>query len=349
MAHTTRFRGLCVSDFNIDNFTGYLNNDDRDPVVRVTAAPYGQVYQTLVEANGRDWRQDLDFVVAWTQPQGVIPSFNRVLSYLPVDQEELFHQVDDYASLLLKASQKVRALFVPTWVWPSYDRGLGMLNMREGSGRSWFLMALNLRLAEQLKEATNIYLLDAQRWVTQVGRQAHNPKYWYMAKVAFGNPVFKEAVRDVKAALLGLAGKARKVIVVDLDNTLWGGIVGEDGLKNIRLGGHDPSGEAYSAFQQALKALMNRGVILGIVSKNEEAIALQAIEQHPEMSLRLEDFAAWKINWRDKALNVRQLVAELNLGLDAAVFIDDNPAERARVREALPDVLVPEWPESEML
>lgn len=345
----TRINGLCISDFNIDNFAGYLNNDSQAPEAEVTVAPYGQVFQALVESNSRTWQEHYEFAVVWTQPQGVIAAFNRVLNYLPVENEELLDQVDDYAALLSQASEKVRAMFVPTWVWPSYDRALGMLNMREGLGRANLLMTMNLRLAEQVKEVSNLYILDAQRWVTQAGRQAYNPKYWYMAKVAFGNPVFKEAVSDIKAALLGLAGKTRKLVIVDLDNTLWGGVIGDDGLKGIRLGGHDPSGEAYVDFQRALKALTNRGIVLGIVSKNEETIAMEAIEQHPEMALSLEDFAAWKINWQDKALNVFELVSELNLGLAATVFIDDNHAERARVRDALPDVLVPEWPKDEML
>jgi FkbH-like protein len=103
----------------------------------------------------------------------------------------------------------------------------------------------------------------------------------------------------------------------------------------VQLGGHHPPGEAFVAFQRTLKALTRRGIILGIVSKNTEAIALEAIDRHPSMVLRRDDFAAWRINWKDKAENLCELADELNLGLDAVVFIDDNPAERARVREAL--------------
>src|SRR6185436_17513117 len=114
-------------------------------------------------------------------------------------------------------------------------------------------------------------------------------------------------------------------------------------------GGHHAAGEAFVAFQRALKALTNRGVILGIVSKNTEAVALEAIDQHPEMVLRRQDFTGWRINWDDKVQNLVALVSELNLGLDSVVFIDDNPAERARVREALPQVLVPDWPADKLL
>ena len=149
---------------------------------------------------------------------------------------------------------------------------------------------------------------------------------------------------DLKAGLNGLDGRGRKLIVVDLDDTLWGGIVGEVGWEQLKLGGHDHVGEAFADFQRALKGLNRRGILLAIASKNEERVALEGIAQHPEMVLSLDDFAGWRIDWEDKAQNIADMVAELNLGLQSVVFIDDNPAERSRVREALPEVFVPEWP-----
>jgi FkbH-like protein len=115
------------------------------------------------------------------------------------------------------------------------------------------------------------------------------------------------------------------------------------------LGGHDPAGEALVDFQRELQALARRGILLAIVSKNDESIATEAIAKHPEMVLKMEEFAAWRINWRDKAANIVDLMAELNLGLDSAVFVDDSPVERARVREALPQLFVPDWPSDKRL
>ena len=120
--------------------------------------------------------------------------------------------------------------------------------------------------------------------------------------------------------------------------------MGETGWPGIRLGGHDHVGEAFRDFQYELKAMSNRGVQLVIVSKNDEHVALEAIDKHPEMVLSRDDFAGWRINWNDKAQNIVSLSGELGLGLASAVFIDDNPAERERARGAFPDVLVPEWP-----
>jgi FkbH-like protein len=144
-------------------------------------------------------------------------------------------------------------------------------------------------------------------------------------------------------------GSGRKLLIVDLDNTLWGGVVGDLGWENLSLGGHDHVGEAFLDFQRAIKSLRNRGIVLAIASKNEESIALEALTKHPEMLLRPADFAAMRINWNDKAANIAEIAEELNLGLQSVVFIDDSPIERARVREALPEVLVPEWPDDKTL
>lgn len=339
---------LLISDFNIHNFAGYLANDAESPAIEPVVAPFGQVVPTLLDTEAEYWQPPPDYVVIWTQPQRIIPSFQELLLYRRVSLDKMLDEVDTYASLLLGISSKVRCILIPTWVTPFYHRGWGMLDMKIG-GSTQALMRLNLRLAEALEKAANIYLLPAERWTSYAGKNAYHPKLWYMGKIPFGNEVFKEAVKDIKAALRGINGQARKLLIVDLDNTLWGGIVGDIGWENLILGGHDPIGEAYADFQQALKSLTNRGVLLGIASKNEESLALEAIRKHPEMVLRVEDFAGWKINWKDKAQNIVDLTRELNLGLDSVVFIDDHPVERARVREALPEVFVPEWPEDNSL
>lgn len=343
------YRCLLVSNFTIDNFAGYLNNDKELPTVKSIVAPFNQVVQVLTNKNSECWKNNPDFAVVWTQPESIIESFSRIVNYKTVSIEKIFKEVDEYSSLLLNIRDRVKFVFVPTWVHPSHHVGYGMLDMKSGIGISNTLMHINLRLSENLDKASNIFLLNTQRWTSIAGKNAFNPKLWYMGKIAFGNMVYIEALKDIKSALRGIAGDSKKLIILDLDDTLWGGIVGEVGFENIILGGHDHIGEAYVDFQRALKSLTNRGILLGIVSKNEEKIALEAIENHPEMVLRLQDFAGWKINWKDKAQNIVDLVSDLNLGLQSVIFIDDNPVERARVRDTLPEVVVPEWPEDTML
>ncbi|GAH76368.1 unnamed protein product, partial [marine sediment metagenome] len=174
------------------------------------------------------------------------------------------------------------------------------------------LMHMNLRLSDNLENVNNVFVLDAERWFQGVEADIFNPKLWYMGKIPYGNTVFKKSTLDIKSALQSIAGNAKKIIIVDLDDILWGGIVGDVGWKNLRLGGHDPIGEAFVDFQKALKTYKNRGILLGIASKNEESVALEAISSHPEMVLALKDFAGWRINWEDKALNIIELMKELN-------------------------------------
>ncbi len=343
------YKGLVISDFNADNLAALLSNDPELPMVEARSAPYGQVYQALMGEDPAMWGGDPDFAVVWTRPEGVVRSFAAALEYERVGVEQALQEVDQYADLLLGIKERVSYAFIPTWTLPGYHRGYGLLNMKEGLGLANLLMRMNLRLAERLEPAGNLYLLDARPWIEAAGRQAYPPKLWYMGKIGFSNEVFKQAVGDIKAGIRTLSGQAKKLIVLDLDDTLWGGILGDEGWENLSLGGHSPVGEAFVDFQRSLKALTRRGIILGIASKNDEAVALEAIQRHPEMVLRQDDFAGWRINWSDKAQNIVDLAQELNLGLQSVVFIDDNPVERARVREMLPEVLVPDWPEDKTL
>ena len=176
-------------------------------------------------------------------------------------------------------------------------------------------------------------------------RRWHDAGLWHRAKQEVHpamSPMYGEQVARVLAALVG---QTAKCLVLDLDHTLWGGGIGDDGLEGIVLGQGDAAGEAHVEFQRYGKGLMERGVVLAVCSKNDEANALLPFEQHPEMVLRRGDIACFVANWEDKAANLRRIARTLNIGLDALVFVDDNPAERGLVRRELPMVAVPEMPE----
>ncbi len=333
----------------MNNFNSYLDSDADSPLITSITSPYDQVVQVLTNFNLECWKNNPDCVVVWTLPESVIESFNQIVNYKSVPFENILKEVDEYSSLLLNMSKRIKSILVPTWTFPTSYRGYGILDMKKQFGIANILMHMNLRLSDNLDTASNIYVLNAQKWNEAAGNKAFNSTMWYMGKIPFGNEVFKEAVKDIKAALRGLSGETRKLIIVDLDDTLWGGILGDLGWENINLGGHNHIGEAFRDFQHTLKSLMHRGILLGIVSKNEEAVALDAIRNHSEMVLKVEDFVGWKINWEDKASNIIALAKELKLGLQSVVFIDDSPVERLRVRESLPEVFVPDWPEDKML
>jgi FkbH-like protein len=340
---------LTISDFNLANFSGYLENDESPPAVSVILGGFGQVIQVLADFSQPVWKDNPEIAIIWTRPEKVVPSFAALLEHRSVSEEQLLAEVDAFTGAVSSAAERLKAVFVASWTLNGAQCGMGMMDLRKGLGLARALLSMNLRLAGNLDASSNIYLLDAQRWLLHGGRNRSAAKLWYQAKIPFANEVFQAAVIDVKAALRGLRGQARKLIVLDLDDTLWGGVVGEVGWQELRIGGHDPIGEAFQDFQRALKALTRRGIVLGIVSKNTESVALTAMRDNPEMILREGDFVGWRINWQDKAKNIVDLADELSLGLQSIVFIDDSPVERGRVRDALPEVLVPDWPDSPML
>ena len=327
-----------ISDFNVEPLSRLLKNRSNQDHSEFSfeTAPYGQVYQSLARST-ESW---LDII--WTQPEGVLLGFRKACQLEEVLHEDILAEVDDFAQRLIDVSEK-RYVFVAAWYLPA-NKGYGMLDWRDGLGISNLLAKCNVRLAERLNQSSNIFVLPTNGWMEGSKTPVSN-KMWYAAKIPYHNEVFEKAANHIGHYLDAIKGRSRRLVVLDLDNTLWGGVVGENGWQGIRLGGHDHIGEAFKDFQLAVKSLLNRGIQLAISSKNDESVAMQAIDSHPEMVLKKENFIAWRINWNDKAANIADLADEVNLGLESIVFIDDNPAERIRVSDALPKVFVPDWPE----
>ena len=207
----------------------------------------------------------------------------------------------------------------------------------------------NRRLADRLRGSTDL-ILDVAGLAETVGlAQWHDPTLWNIGKIPFANgflPIYAEAVCRLVAAL---RGKSRRCLVLDLDNTLWGGVIGDDGLSGIVLGQGDPTGEAFLEVQRAALALRERGIVLAVCSKNEDEIARAPFRKHPDMLLREDHFAVFQANWSDKATNIRAIADSLSLGLESLVLLDDNPVERGLIRTLLPEVAVPELPEDPAL
>lgn len=193
-------------------------------------------------------------------------------------------------------------------------------------------------------QAMRVALFDLDRLAAEAGLgKWHSLAHWYDSKQPFSPLCYGHVAKRAATLLLGLKEPAKKVLALDLDGTIWGGIVGDDGPKGIVIG-DGPEGEAFADFQAYLKALSSRGVLLVAISKNDEAVAKAPFNMRPEMQLALDDFVAFKANWRDKADNLRDIATGLNLGLDSFVFLDDSPAERARMRAELPMVATVEMP-----
>ena len=226
----------------------------------------------------------------------------------------------------------------------AYRSPLGPLETRGVWTRERWIADLNRELGAELAEIPRAYLVDMQELLARrPGGAADQPKMRYLAAMRLGEAMLGEVARAYARYVAPLKGLTRKCMVLDLDGTLWGGTVGEDGLHGIRLGGTSP-GVEYQDFQRYLLGLTERGILLAVNSKNNPEDALAAIRTHEGMILREEHFSAVRINWLPKAENMASIAEELGLGVDHFVFIDDNPMERELMRQAFPRVLVPDLP-----
>ncbi len=237
-----------------------------------------------------------------------------------------------------------RSIIVQTVADDLSELGINLDAVVAGS-RARLLRGLNERLSMAAARRGDL-VLDCARLASLVGLEAWWPgRFWFSAKLPFAQrciPLYGDSIGRILAAKVG---KSRRVLVLDLDNTLWSGVIGDDGLEGIVLGQGSAAGEAHLAIQHIAKAYASRGIILCIASKNTHDIAMEVFRRHPDMVLREDDIAAAQINWNDKASNIRALAQTLNLGLESFVFLDDNPVERKQVRDALPEVAVPELSE----
>lgn len=201
------------------------------------------------------------------------------------------------------------------------------------------------RLKGTCLERPNVHIFPYKKLAARIGKERfYSRKLWYLGRIAHSaegrNALAEEIGRSVK-----MLETPKKALLLDLDNTLWGGVVGEAGPEGIVLS-DEKKGLVYKTLQRVIKRMKETGVILGIVSKNNEADAMDVIRHHPHMILREEDFSVFQINWEPKDVNIREAAAELNIGTDSIVFFDDSPAERELVRSMLPEVETPDFPEA---
>lgn len=243
----------------------------------------------------------------------------------------------------IKASSN--ALCILQTFAPPIETLFGSLDCALPGTQRTIIDAINRDLAGFVLDSGDV-LLDVAGIAQTVGiANWHNPQLWNMAKFAFSDeflPLYADHVARIIAAI---RGKSRKVLILDLDNTVWGGVIGDDGLEGIKIAQGDATGEAHLAVQRLALDFRQRGIVLAVSSKNNDEIARAPFEQHPEMLLKLDHIAVFQANWNDKATNIQAIAEELSLGLDAMVFLDDNPVERGLVRRLLPQVAVPELPE----
>lgn len=301
---------------------------------------YGQAAQQVLDpaSDLAKWQPDFTFLAFDAQALGLSA---------PILEEATADQAVDTALDLMRSLMRAArenlgtAVIVQTLALPT-EATFGNFDVRNPGTMRSLLDRFNKRLIAEVMENGDL-LLDTSSIAQDVGLSRwHDPLRWHDAKLSTALdavPLFADHVCRLLAAALGLA---RKALVLDLDNTLWGGVIGDDGLEGIKLGQGSAAGEAHLAVQAYARSLRERGIVLAVCSKNEEEAARIPFREHPEMLLKEDDIAVFVANWTDKATNLKFIAEALNIGTDALVFLDDNPAERERVRQELPEVAVPE-------
>ena len=256
-------------------------------------------------------------------------------------QNKVNELVDLAKSFIEKSNSK---LVVSNFVIPTYS-SYGIFENKVDYGLQEMVFDLNYKLSNAWKNENSIYLYDLNGFVSRFGQNnVFDYKQYFFGDIKISLNYIPFLANDLLGFIKPVLGLNKKCIVLDLDNTLWGGIVGEDGFNGIKLSQNDPIGKAFIEFQKYLLSLHERGIILAVNSRNNLEDAMQVIKEHPDMVLREKHFACLKINWNDKVTNLQEIAQELNIGIDSILFMDDDNVNRDFMREALPEVLTIELP-----
>src|SRR6185369_7763364 len=329
---------LVALDF-INRYSSCVNQE-----VKLLSIPFGQYRLQLVDEMSELRKSSLDLYVFCERFEDLseFPFSNSDLAQSSVTTERF----NEYVELIKFARSQLPGQFFVLDFAPVSPMPLNMVGYcNEPNSLSEFVSSLNTKLRELCETTPDIHLVSLSSLVTLYGARNADPgKYWHIGRIAYNAGFGGFLSQRLIGMILALRGQTARVLVLDLDNTLWGGVLGDDGIKGIKLGGDFP-GSVFVEIQKSIIALKNNGFILAICSKNTEKVAVEAINTHPNMVLRLEDFVSVKINWNDKVDNIREIAEEVGVGLSTVCLIDDSPYEREAVRQQLPEVIVPELPE----
>ena len=308
--------------------------------IEMFEADYSQVERQLLDTTSELYEFNADYIVVFHSSHKLLSTYNK----LPVEKQHLLAASRlDFVSSLSKMV-KSRIIY---FNYPEIDDSVyGSYSNKVESSFTYQIRKLNYQLMDISIKNTNLFICDVAAIQNKVGRDVmFHPAVYIGSEMVFSIDVLPYIAGRTMDIICAVEGKFKKCLILDLDNTVWGGIVGDDGYEKLELGHELGIGKAFTEFQEWALKLKNRGIILAVCSKNNEDTAKEPFEKHPEMVLRLKDIAVFIANWENKADNIRRIQSILNIGFDSIVFLDDNPFERNMVRENLPDVTVPELPE----
>ncbi|MCX6848415.1 MAG: HAD-IIIC family phosphatase [Verrucomicrobia bacterium] len=315
----------------------------------IWSGPYGQIEQQVLDAGSElyAFKPDVVFILARLEDL----AGSQMRGFISLDVAGRAELRQSLAKLAQQVALSLRRHSAASMLWSAYVTprlpGVeGAPGLFGAESLAAFTSSLNVATATEIESVSDARLFDLPAVVARCGtKRWHDERMSFLARMPFSGEGFAALGTCLARAIRALRVPPRKCLVLDLDNPMWGGVLGEAGLGGIKLGDTFP-GNAHQALQRAAQGLRNRGVLLAVASKNNREEALNALEHHPDMILRPADFNAIEIHWEDKVTSLRRIAKTLNIGTDALVFVDDNPAEREWVRKLLPEVAVIELPSS---
>jgi len=302
---------------------------------------FNQFFQEILDTESGLHKSKPDMIFLSLLMRELAPQVANSFSTLSRDQRKLeisriVEQLTEWAEL---AKTKTEAtLLLSNFARPTHAQA-GVADMQLDMGEAEFYAELNLSLLQTFREDQRVYIFDTDHVLSRYGKnRSYDAKMYHLAKIEWDEAVLPQIASEIWRYIRAATGNTRKCLVLDLDNTMWGGIVGEDGVHGIKIGHGDAQSEAYLEFQHTVRFLLERGVILAICSKNNAEDVDEVFAERGEMVLKKDDFSSVKVNWDYKYLNIQEIANEINIGLDSIVFVDDNPVECSLVTEALPEV-----------
>jgi len=312
----------------------------------VRAGDFNAYSQEILDPASWIYRNSLDAVILAVQTCDISPELWERYSELTAGEREseIARVVESFRNWVsVFRSRSKAALILHGLECPAFASD-GVLDGVSSHGQADAIRQINRELRAIAAENAGVYVLDYDAVIARCGRNRwFDEVKWMLVRLPMRAEHFRDLTSEWLRFLHPLSGRIAKVLVTDLDNTLWGGIVSEDGVERLQAGVEGP-GAAFRQLQRAILDLSRRGILLAVASKNNADEALEALDRHPGMLLRSKNFAALQMNWNDKTASLREIARQLNVGTDSLVFLDDNPAERQRVRLEMPEVMVIELP-----
>ena len=306
-------------------------------------AEYNQVERQFLDPSSELYQSDADYIVLFQSTH----KLGEKHSLLSADQQETLaeERLAFIASICenpVLADKKIICLDYPE----IEDTVFGSYATKVSSSLTYQVRKLNMGLMDLSQQYANLFICDIAGLQNKLGRDImFAPNVYVSTEMVLSIDALPYVAGRVMDIVCAIKGQFKKCLILDLDNTVWGGVIGDDGIEGIQLGHGLGIGKAFTEFQMWVKKLKQRGIIICVASKNNEETAKEPFEKHPDMVLKLEDIAVFQANWETKVDNIRTIQRILNIGFDSMVFLDDNPFERNIVRENIPGITVPELPE----